>query len=275
MSLPALRLLPFQLDHAGNTSDLPEIHISTSTPPSKTTTGPLSSCLLKTRPKHHLKKGSSLSISWFVCTMSLPALCRLPFQLDRAGNTSDLPEIPISTSTPPSKTTTGPLSSCLLKTRPKHHLKKGSSLSISWFVCTMSLPALCLLPFQLDRAGNTSDLPEIPISTSTPPSKTTTGPLSSCLLKTRPKHHLKKGSSLSISWFVCTMSLPALYLLPFQLDHAGNTSDFPEIHICTFFSHGICRSLLRQSPPSKTTTTNGSFVNGSTGPIHSNSTGPL
>ena len=43
-----------------------------------------------------------------------------------------------------------------------------------------------------------------------------------------------------------------------------------------FFSNGIWRSLLRQPPKKKTQqTTYGSFVNCSTGSIHSNSTGPL
>ena len=119
MCLPALCLLAFQLDHTGQTQDLPKIHLSTSTPPSKTTTGPLSSCLLKRTRKTPF--GGRV-----VLIMCLPALCLLAFQLDHTGQTQDLPKIHLSTSTPPLQNNHGSFVILSSKKKPeKHHLEEG------------------------------------------------------------------------------------------------------------------------------------------------------
>ena len=125
----------------------------------------------------------------------LPALCPLPFQPDRAGNTSDFLEIHISTSTPP------PLqnnhgSFVILSSKKKAKRPFGGRVvpSVSCFVCTIYYLHYVPYPFNqtMQEILQTSQK-FTSTSTPPPPSKTTTGPLSSCLLKTRQKHHLEKG----------------------------------------------------------------------------------
>ena len=223
-------------------------HLNFQPPPFKTTAGPLSSCLLKRNQENTIwRKGSSHYLT--TCTMSRTFSTRPCRTNPRLAKDS-----PFNFHPPPSKTTTGPLSSCLLKRSQKNTIwRKGSSHYVP--TCTMS-PGL--LSFQLDQTRQAQDLPKIHLSTSTPPSKTTTGPLSSCLLKRNQKNTIwRKGSSHYVP--TCTMS-PGL--LSFQLDQTRQAQDLPKIHLST-------------STPPQTTTTYGSFVNGSTGPIQSNSTGPL
>ena len=86
-----------------------------------------------------------------------------------------------------SNSTTGPLSSCLLKRNQKNTIwRKGSSHYVP--TCTMS-------PVFSTRPNKTSPrlAKDSPFNFHPPPSKTTTGPLSSCLLKRTRKHHLEEG----------------------------------------------------------------------------------
>ena len=126
-----IKIPKISLDHAGQTQDLPKIHLSTSTPPSKTTTGPLSSCLLKRNQKNTIwRKGSSHYLT--TCTMS-PAFSTRPCRT----NPRLAKDSPFNFHPPPSKTTTGPLSSCLLKRNRKDTIwRKGSSHYLT--TCTMS-----------------------------------------------------------------------------------------------------------------------------------------
>ena len=103
---------------------------------------------------------------------------------------------------PPSKTTTGPLSSCLLKRNQKNTIwRKGSSHYLT--TCTMS-PTFSTRPCRTNpRLAKDS-----PFNFHPPPSKTTTGPLSSCLLKKETRKHHSSS--------VCTTLLPVLRLLPFS-----------------------------------------------------------
>ena len=152
--------------------------------------------------------------------MCLPALCLLSFQLDQTRQAQDLPKIHLSTSTPPLQNNHG--SFVILSSKENQKTPFGGRV-----VLIMCLPALCLLAFQLDHAGQTQDLPKIHLSTSTPPpSKTTTGPLSSCLLKRTRKTPF--GGRV-----VLIMCLPALCLLSFQLDQTRQAQDLPKIHLST------------------------------------------
>ena len=93
--------LPFQLDHAGNTSNFPEIHISTSTPPPLQNNHGSFVILSSKKNKNTIwRKGSSLCFL-FCLHHLLPPLCPIPFQPDHAGNTSNFPEIHINFHPPP------------------------------------------------------------------------------------------------------------------------------------------------------------------------------
>ena len=172
-------------------------HLNFQTPrPSKTTTGPLSSCLLKRNQKNTIwRKGSFHYLT--TCTMS-PAFSTRPCRT----NPRLAKDSPFNFHPPPSKTTTGPLSSCLLNRNRKNIIwRKGSSHYLT--TCTMS-PTFSTRPCRTNpRLAKDSHLNFHP-----PPSKTTTGPLSSCLLKNETrKHHFSS---------VCTTLLPVLRLLPFS-----------------------------------------------------------
>ena len=156
-------------------------------------TGPLSPCLLQTRQENHLEEASLLYYLHYVSYL-------FNWTMQEMTKT-------ISTSTPLSKTTTRPLSSCLLKETRKTPFR--GRVIFTQFLYLSAL--LCYLYyvsylFQLEHAGQTQDLPKIHLSTSTPPSKTTTGPLSSCLLKEARKNTIwRKGSSDYLT--TCTLSL--------------------------------------------------------------------
>ena len=185
-------------------------------PPSKTTTGPLSSCLLKKETRKTPFGGRVVLTIW------LPALCLLPFQLDHAGQTQDLPKIHLSTSTPPLQNNHG---SVVILSSQKRNQKntiwrKGSSHYLT--TCTMS-PAFSTRPCRTNpRLAKDS-----PLNFHPPPSKTTTGPLSSCLLKKETRKTPFGGRVVLTIW------LPPLCLLPFQLDHTGQTQDLPKLHLST------------------------------------------
>ena len=97
-------------------------------------------------------------------------------------------------SPPPSKTTTGPLSSCLLKRNQKNTIwRKGSSHYLT--TCTMS-PTFSTRPYRTNpRLAKDS-----PLNFHSPPSKTTTGPLSSCLLKRNQTNTICTTSPTFFNW---------------------------------------------------------------------------
>ena len=234
MCLPALCLLAFQLDHTGQTQDLPKI-LQLPPPPLQNNHGSFFILSSKENQKNTIwRKGSSHHVP--TCTMSpgfdwtiqgKPKTCQ--------RFTSQLP--------PPSKTTTGPLSSCLLKRNQKNTIwRKGSSHYVS--TCTMS-PVFSTRPSKTSpRLAKDSHLNFQP-----PPSKTTTGPLSSCLLKKGTRKTPFGGRVVLI------MCLPALCLLAFQLDHTGQTQDLPKIHLSTSTplqnNHGSFVILSSKKKPEK------------------------
>ena len=212
MCLPALCLLSFQLDRTRQAQDLPKIHLSTSTPPLQNNHG--SFVILSSKENQKTPFGGRV-----VLIMCLPALCLLAFQLDHTGQTQDLPKIHLSTSTPPSKTTTGPLSSCLLKRNQKNTIwRKGSSHYVP--TCTMS-------PVFSTRPNKTSPrlAKDSPFNFH-PPLQNNHG--SFVILSSKENQKTPFGGRV-----VLIMCLPALCLLAFQLDHTGQTQDLPKIHLST------------------------------------------
>ena len=205
MCLPALCLLAFQLDHTGQTQDLPKIHLSTSTPPLQNNHG--SFVILSSKENQKTPFGGRV-----VLIMCLPALCLLAFQLDHTGQTQDLPKIHLfQLPPPPLQNNHG--SFVILSSKENQKTPFGGRV-----VLIMCLPALCLLAFQLDHTGQTQLAKDSPlnfhpplakdylhyVSTSTcqrftsqlppPPLQNNHGSFVILSSKKKPeKHHLEEG----------------------------------------------------------------------------------
>ena len=119
---------------------------------------------------------------------------------------------------------TDPLSPCLLQTRQQNHLEEASLLYYLHYVSYLFNWTMQ----EWLRPAKHSHL------NFHPPSKTTMGPLSSCLLKETRKTPFR-GSVIFTQFLYLSALLCYLYYVSylFQLEHAGQTQDLPKIHLST------------------------------------------
>ena len=139
------------------------------------------------------RKGSSHSVSCFVCIIYYLDYVPYPFNqtmqeiLQTSQKfTSQLP--------PPPPKQPRVLCHLVFKKQGKNTIwRKGSSHSVSCFVCIIYYLDYVPYPFNQTMQEILQTSQKFTSQLPPPPSKTTTGPFSSCLQKTKQKHHLEEG----------------------------------------------------------------------------------